>query len=205
MYVLSTLVVCLFVLKLMGIFFDYIPRYICTRTIESVASLLLLIFLEYTEFTIYSTGLVATKQEIKRTIKRCGLICLGIILAFLLVRIIMNQHSEAAAGRPWFKPYFFKYMRWYYPFTAIMQEVFAKGIMQENMKRLFGEDDAKWSLLACSILFALYHVNYPLYYIICAGVLNFVTGRIYEKDHNIWGCTMIHFCVGFLPRAMGLK
>lgn len=205
MYMLSTLILCLITLKIMGMFMGYIPKYICTRTIETISVFLLVVFLQYTEFKIYRTGLVATKEEIKRTLIRCSIISIMIIIALALTRLIMTKRNPDIAGRSWFKPYFHLYMRWYYPFVSILQEFLSKGVMQENVKRLFGEEKAKWTLLACSFLFALYHVNYPLYYIIGAGVLNYITGIIYEKDRSIWGCSMIHFCVGFLPRAMGLK
>ncbi|MDO5155277.1 MAG: CPBP family intramembrane metalloprotease [Eubacteriales bacterium] len=205
MYILSTLVMYLVTMKIMGLFMEHIPRYLCTRTIETISIFLLIFFLEYTDLQIYTTGLVGTKEEIKRTLIRCSLICIGIIIAFVIVRLIMESHNPKIANRAWFKPYFHLYMRWYYPFVSILQEILSKSIMQESLKRLFGEEEAKLSLIACCFIFALFHVNYQLYYIIGAGLLNYVTGRIYEKDHTIWGCSMIHFCVGFLPRAMGLK
>ena len=29
--------------------------------------------------------------------------------------------------------------------------------------------------------------------------------NMYERDKNLWGTVLIHFVVGFMPRALGLK
>ncbi len=52
---------------------------------------------------------------------------------------------------------------------------------------------------------AAMNMNYPLYYLIGAGILCIGTGYLYERDRNIWGSSLIHFVIGFMPRALGLK
>lgn len=182
-----------------------VPKYVSSRMMEIISVIHLIIYPKFTCFRLYHTGLVATKNEIKRTLIRCGLISLGIIIALVIARLVMTQFNSEIATRPWFYPYFDINMRWLYPFVVILQEFLAKGMLQESMKRLMGEKHINQAIWACGILFTIFHLGYPLYYMICAGLLMVVTGYIYEKDHSIWGCCLIHFCIGFLPRAMGLK
>ena len=191
--------------KILQMILEDVPGYMTARVMESVGIVLLIIFCKFTPFRIYRTGLTASGKEVRRTLIRCGCICIGMIVCFLIARVVMTQFNDEIRTRPWFYPYFNIHMRWLYPFTAVLQEFFAKGVIQESMKRIFGTEHIWLSIVACSLFLGILHMGYPLYYMFAAAMLSIVTGLIYEKDRNIWGCVMIHFCLGFLPRAMGLK
>lgn len=192
-------------LKIMSMLSFQISNQATSRLMEVITLSLLFIFVKFSSLKIERTGFCATAVEIKRTLIRCGIISLGIIIVFFITRLVMNHFSPVAAARPWFGLYLHIHTRSVYLFIVILQEFLAKGIMQENMKKLMGNDNKFLPILACSFIFTILHIGYPLYYMISAGLMTFVTGYIYEKDHSIWGCVLIHFCLGFLPRAMGLK
>ena len=204
MYLLSIIATYAICVNLLKIFEDLVPRYISSRLIEIIAFLFLFIFLKFTPFTIKRTGLKASSQDIRRTFIRCGILSLLIIIVLIVSRIILTPYYPPMADRPWFSPQLQWGMRWLYPVTSIVQEFLAKGILQENMKRLLGEEHPYLAILACAIVFAIVHMGYSALYMIAAFVLNLVTGYIYEKDHSIWGCALIHFTIGFFPRALGL-
>ena len=87
----------------------------------------------------------------------------------------------------------------------VAQEFFIKGVMQENFRSLKTPENKHLTIWINGIFFMILHMNYPVYYLICAGLLCIITGYLYERDKNIWGSTLIHFVVGFMPRALGLK
>ena len=191
--------------KILQMMMGDVPGYLTSRMMEGIGLVLLFVFCRFTPFRIYRTGFFASRAEIRRTLIRCGCICIGIILCFVIARLVMSHYDERIKSRPWFYPYFSIHMRWLYPFTAVLQEFFAKGVIQENLKRLFGKEHTTLAIFACALTFSVFHIGYSLYFMLGAALLSFVTGFIYEKDRSIWGCVMIHFCLGFLPRAMGLK
>lgn len=205
MYIVSLITLYQVGFKVLQTFLEVVPKGYTSRMVELIGALLIVIFLKFTPLKLIRTGLVAPAEKVKKTIIRCGLICLGILTIMVLARIVLQRTNEEMANRPWFGLYLNVSMRWLYPVTVIVQEFFAKAFMQENMKRFLGSQNPFPAIVASSMLFVTLHLGYPLYYMICAGILCFVTGCIYEKDRSIWGCAMIHFCMGFLPRAIGLK
>lgn len=205
MYIVSLIMLFNVGIKTLQTFLEVVPKGYTSRMVELIGALLIFIFMKFTPLRLRPTGLVAPAEKVKKTIIRCGLICLGILTIMVLTRIVLQRTNGEMANRPWFGLYLNVSMRWLYPVTVVVQEFFAKGFIQENMKRFLRRQNPFLAIVASSMLFVTLHLGYPLYYMICAGILCFVTGYIYEKDRSIWGCAMIHFCIGFLPRAIGLK
>ncbi len=205
LYLLSCLFFYFIGLRFLQTIMEEVPKYVTSRMMEGIALILFVLFLKFTPFRLYRTGFAATWSEIKRTLIRCGGISILLVVVLVVARLVMTNYNSEIAMRPWFYPYFEINMRWMYPFVAILQEFLSKSVMQESLKRFFGEGNVKLAILACGVIFSILHMGYPLYYMLCAGLMSIFTGYIYEKDRTIWGCVLIHFCIGFLPRAMGLK
>ena len=127
------------------------------------------------------------------------------IVGMLIFRQYLNAHDPVAAARPKFGLYLWIHGRWFYPISVVAQEFFIKGVMQENFRSLKTPENTHLTIWINGIFFMILHMNYPVYYLICAGLLCIITGYLYERDKNIWGSTLIHFVVGFMPRALGLK
>ena len=132
-------------------------------------------------------------------------ISLILIAVIVICRLILNGRDPEAAARPWFGLYLNTHGRWFYPFSAVFQEFLIKGVMQENIRSLVPDGNRHLTAVMLGLFFASLHMNYPLYYLLGAGLLCFGTAYLYERDRNIWGSVLIHFVIGFMPRALGLK
>jgi len=145
------------------------------------------------------------RRQFRHEMLEAAVVSLVLIAGMIVWRLILNGSDPAAAARPFFGLYLGVHGRWFYPFSCILQEWFIKGFMQENFRSLHPVENKHFTIAVNSIFFAILHMNYPLYYLLGAGLLCFGTGYLYERDRNIWGSTLIHFVIGFMPRALGLK
>ena len=128
----------------------------------------------------------------------------AIVLAIVGVRLWLNAHDPEAAARPWFGLYLNIHGRWFYPLSVVLQEIMIKAFVQENIRRANTTDNKHITVILTGLFFAVLHMNYDLYYLIAAGLLCMLTGYLYERDGNIWGAVLIHFTLGFMPRALGM-
>lgn len=117
-------------------------------------------------------------------------------------RLYKNTVDPVTAAKPFFALYLNQRFRWFYPVSALWQELLIKPLWQDNVSRAMKN---KWkTLIFIGLFFCVLHMHFPIYYMAAAGVLCFVTGILYEKDRTIWCVWMLHFVMGFLPRAFGL-
>jgi len=146
-----------------------------------------------------------TGKCFRREMLEAGAVSLVLITGMLVWRAVLNTKDPAAAARPVFGLYPFIHGRWFYPVSAVLQEFFIKGVVQENFRSLSPAGSRHYTVIMTGMFFAALHANYPLYYLLGAGLLCVGTGYLYERDRNIWGSALIHFVIGFMPRALGLK
>ncbi|MBO4324040.1 MAG: CPBP family intramembrane metalloprotease [Lachnospiraceae bacterium] len=117
-------------------------------------------------------------------------------------RLYKNTVDPVTAAKPFFALYLDQRFRWFYPVSALWQELLIKPLWQDNVSRAM---NSKWkTLIFIGLFFCILHMHFPIYYMAAAGVLCFVTGILYESDRNIWCVWLLHFVMGFLPRAFGL-
>ncbi|MBP5260873.1 MAG: CPBP family intramembrane metalloprotease [Clostridiales bacterium] len=148
---------------------------------------------------------VKDKKKFTREMIEAVVISLILIAGMIVWRLILNRSNPEIEARPVFGLYLGIHGRWFYPFSAVLQELFIKALMQENFRSLSQNGNKHFTVAVNGIFFAAMHMNYPLYYLIGAGLLCIGTGYLYERDRNIWGSSLIHFVIGFMPRALGLK
>ena len=84
-----------------------------------------------------------------------------------------------------------------YPLTVILQEFLARGVMQENLRRIFtGKHAGALSIIVSALVFGVLHIAYGLPYMLGAALLLGVLGILYHKQGNIWGLCIIHYVLG---------
>ena len=145
------------------------------------------------------------RKAFSREMLEAAGISLVLIAGMVAYRLILNGQDPEAAARPWFGLYLGTHGRWFYPFSAVIQEFLIKAVVQENVHCLVPDGNRHLIAAMTGMFFAILHMNYPLYYLLGAGLLCFGTAYLYERDGNIWGSALIHFVIGFMPRALGLK
>lgn len=205
LYIISCLF-CFFVgVRFLQTSMEVVPQYLTARLMEAISIIFCVFYCKFGTFKLHRTGFIATKSEIKRTLVRSGFICLLVMVLLVLSKLILSKFNSEIAAHPWFEAHLDIDMRWLYPLVVVVQEFCSKCIMQDNIKRLCGEKNILITLLVCSMIFGILHICYPMYYMLCAGLLSFVTGYIYEKDKSIWGCILVHFFIGFFPMAIGVQ
>ncbi|MCR5835264.1 MAG: CPBP family intramembrane metalloprotease [Lachnospiraceae bacterium] len=179
---------------------------IINRTFYLVAGGVIALFIWKTPLTFNLDALkIHDKKKFKKETLISAVVSFVLILGMLVFRVFLNRISPVAASRPAFGLYLNIHARWFYPLNVILQEAVIKGLMQENFRTLNPEGNQHFSIWVNGLFFMILHMNYPLYYMVGAGILCIATGYIYEHYRDIWGSSLIHFVIGFMPRALGLK
>ena len=55
-----------------------------------------------------------------------------------------------------------------------------------------------------ALFFFVLHMGYDLPMMIGAAAMCVITGYVYEKTRSIWGSSLLHFVVGFVPKMIGI-
>lgn len=171
-----------------------------------VALVEFLFALRKTPLTFHLDALKINKEcNFKREMAEAAVISAALIAGMVIYRLIMNGKNPEMTERPVFGLYLTIHGRWFYPISSVLQEFMIKGFVQDNLRSISPNQSRHVTVLINAMFFAILHMNYPLYYMLCAGLLCLFTGYLYERDRNIWGSVLIHFVIGFMPRALGLK
>jgi len=172
--------------------------------IPVLALLLILLYLKTPLEIRWPALKIPDRKKFGREMLTAACISAALILVMAGIRLWMNARSPEAAARPLFGLYLGVHGRWFYPASSVLQEFMIKAFVQENIRRLNATSSRHLTVLLTGLFFAALHMNYPLYYLISAGLLCLLTGYLYERNENIWGSALIHFTLGFMPRALGL-
>lgn len=182
------------------------PRnaYITTKILGVILAIEMIVFVKNTTMKINFRDILITKEEMKQTLIRAGIISIGMIIVMIFIRVVRGHFNPKIAARPVFRLYLTVRTRWFYPVNAFFQEVFIKAFVQDNVRVMAGKNNTHYTVWLTSLFFFVMHMSYPLYYMTIAGLFCVATGYFYEKNRNIWGCALLHFVIGFMPRALGI-
>jgi hypothetical protein len=86
----------------------------------------------------------------------------------------------------------------------IAQELFVKGIVEDNITASCKKYNIHFSVWMTSLFFFVLHMGYDLPMMFGAAVLCAVTGYVYEKTKSVYGSILLHFVVGFVPTMIGI-
>ena len=178
--------------------------YILTRIMEGYLIVLSLLFAAFTKFKIHFECFAPGKERFKKDMLISGIMSAALIVILIIIRLVQNQFSPEIAARPWFGLYLTTYMRWFYPFSAVLQELFVKGIVEDNITASCKKYNKHFSVWMTALFFFVLHMGYNLPMMFGAAVLCVVTGYLYEKNKSVWGSILIHFVIGFVPKIIGV-
>lgn len=180
-------------------------RFLELMAIADMLALMLTGCLKFSEM-----GLKIRPGTGRRMFLRAILIAAGICGLMYAARFILQATAfPQLSEQPVFGLYINIPHRLLYPLTAVVQEFCVKGIVQNMFEKILvcPKRDKKriTVLIVTGVVFFLLHLGYNPLYALGAGLFCFLTGFIYRMDGSIWGCAIIHFAIGFLPRCVGIR
>lgn len=173
------------------------PGWVMNLMIEAISVVMFVIILKTTSFSIRDIGLRITNA--KAIFLPDILITVAGTVAMLVGKVVILRVA------PGFFPEGAPFWDWsvgtpadiIYPLTVILQEFLARGVMQENLKRIFtGKYAGAMSIIVSALVFGVLHIAYGLPYMLGATLLLGVLGVFYHKQGNIWGLCIIHYVLG---------
>ena len=197
-------VIVLKLFKLSGFAITQENAYILTRVMEGYLIVLSLLFAAFTKFKIHFECFKPGKANFKKDMKISGILTAALLVILVIIRLVMNQLDPEVAARPYFGLYLTKYLRWFYIFSAILQELFVKGIVEDNITASCKKYNKHFTVWMTSLFFFVLHMGYDLPMMFGAAVLCAVTGYVYEKTKSVYGSILLHFVVGFVPTVIGI-
>jgi membrane protease YdiL (CAAX protease family) len=179
------------------------PGWVMSLMVEGISIIMFVIILKTTSFSIREIGLKV--QNIRDTFVPDIAITIGGCVLLVAIKLVILRIN------PSFFPTGSSFWDWsvaspadlYYPLTAILQEFLARGVMQENLNRIFvGKYAGILSIVISSLIFGILHIAYGLPYMLAAALLLGVLGALYQKQRNIWGLSIIHYVLGSVAKFL---
>ncbi len=173
------------------------PGWVMTMMIEAISVVMLLIILKTTSFSIRDIGLRVT--DAKATFLPDVLITAAGLAAMVGGKAALLRFAPGffPAGAPFWDWSVATPASIAYPLTVILQEFLARGVMQENLRRIFdGKYAGALSIVVSALVFGVFHVAYGFPFMVGASLLLGVMGVLYHRQGNIWGLCVIHYVLG---------
>ena len=199
--VFSVLMICvcayLFLCRLLCYLNVEPPGQVMSLVIEGISIIMFFIILKTTSFSIRDIGLKITNAKETFVPDIAITLAAGILLVVgkvIILRIAPGFFPEGAPFWDWSVGTFADVI---YPFTVVLQEFLARGVMQENLNRIFtGKYAGLLSIVVSALVFGVLHIAYGFPYMLAASLLLGILGIFYHKQGNIWGLCIIHYVLG---------
>jgi PAS domain S-box-containing protein len=177
---------------------------VMTQFIHGIALVMFFYIRHYTHFTFEEMGLKI--RGISRALRvDCLLTAAAAAILFgiklVLLRVSPGFFAEGAPFWDWSKANWSDYI---YPLTAIMQEFLSRGVIHENLRRIFvGKHSETMAIIVSSLLFGALHIHRGFMYMIAATALLSLFGVLYRRQNSIWGLCIPHFVLGEVVWFLG--
>ena len=181
-----------------------VSQEVMTQFIHAIALVMFFYIRHYTHFTFEEMGLKI--RGISRAVKiDCLLTAAAAAILFgiklVLLRVSPGFFAEGAPFWDWSKANWSDYI---YPLTAIMQEFLSRGVIHENLRRIFvGKHSETMAIIVSSLLFGALHIHRGFMYMIAATALLSLFGILYRRQNSIWGLCISHFVLGEIVWFLG--
>ena len=150
--------------------------YILTRIMEGYMLVLGIVFPIFTQFKLNWKCFKPSREGLKKDLTISGIMTVVILVLMVIIRLIQNHFYPEIAARPWFGLYLGLYMRWLYPVTAVLQEFFIKGVVEDNITASCHKYHMHFSVWMTALFFFVLHMGYELPMMFGAAVMCAVTG-----------------------------
>ena len=181
-----------------------VSQEIMTQFIHAISLIMFFYIRHYTHFSFEEMGFKI--KGIAKAIKTdCVLTAIFTAILFgiklILLRVSPGFFPEGAPFWDWSR------MNWsdlMYPLTVVLQEFLSRGVIHENLRRIFvGKYSEAAAIVVSSLLFGALHIHRGFMYMIAATALLAIFGILYRKQNSIWGLCIPHFVLGEVVWYLG--
>lgn len=202
--IIAGLCAYLFLLNALDFFEIHLPTKALTQVINAIVCIAAIILYKKIDFSPDELGLKLCRP--RATIGTALAISAAVVVCLITIKLLVLRISPTffADGTPFWNWDLGLYSWLSYGFTCTLQEFLARSMIHGSIRRIFiGRHGLLISILLSSLLFSAVHVAHGFLYMSAAFVLMSLLGGLYEKQHNIWGVTIIHFVLGHTACCLG--
>ena len=181
-----------------------VSQEVMTQFIHALSLVMFFYIRHYTHFSFEEMGL-----KIKGIAKAIRVDCLltAIFTAILFgIKAVLLRVSPGffPAGAPFWDWSRMNWSDFTYPLTVILQEFLSRGVIHENLRRIFvGKYSEAAAIVVSSLLFGALHIHRGFMYMLAATALLSIFGILYRKQNSIWGLCIPHFVLGEVVWYLG--
>ena len=138
------------------------------------------------------------RQTLRESLLLCAIIIVAIVPATLeLIPIPFLPRAHGDFDLAWFliavSPD--------YLLHAYIQELVARGIMQNAIQKFLRDEKGHKTIIICSFAFAIMHVHLGIEFALATGFAGMAFGYIYLRHRNLLGVTLVHTWRAWSPCA----
>ena len=177
---------------------------IMTQLIHIISLVMFFYIRHYTHFSFAEMGLKI--KGIARAVRTdCLLTAVFTAMLFgiklLMLRVAPGFFAEGAPFWDWSRA---NWSDFAYPLTVVLQEFLSRGVIHENLRRIFvGRYSEAAAIIVSSLLFGALHIHRGFFYMLAATALLSVFGILYRRQNSIWGLCIPHFVLGEVVWFLG--
>ena len=183
---------------------EKVSQEIMTQFIHAISLIMFFFIRHYTHFSFEEMGLRI--KGIARAVKTDCLFTAIFTALLFLIKLILLKTSPGffPAGAPFWDWSRVGWSDLVYPLTVILQEFLSRGVIHENLRRIFvGKHSEAAAIIVSSLLFGALHIHRGFMYMLAATVLLAIFGVLYRKQNSIWGLCIPHFVLGEVVWYLG--
>ena len=175
-----------------------------TQFIHAISLVMFFYIRHYTHFTFEEMGFRI--KGISRAVKTDCLLTAVFAAILFGTKLILQRVSPGffAEGAPFWDWSRLNWSDYTYPFTVVLQEFLSRGVIHENLRRIFvGKHSEAAAIIVSSLLFGALHIHRGFIYMIAATALLAIFGILYRRQNSIWGLCIPHFVLGEIIWFLG--
>ncbi len=175
-----------------------------TQFIHAISLVMFFYIRHYTHFTFEEMGFRI--KGISKAVKTDCLLTAVFAAILFGTKLILQRVSPGffAEGAPFWDWSRLNWSDYTYPFTVVLQEFLSRGVIHENLRRIFvGKHSEAAAIIVSSLLFGALHIHRGFIYMIAATALLAIFGILYRRQNSIWGLCIPHFVLGEIIWFLG--
>ncbi len=181
-----------------------VSQEVMTQFIHAISLVMFFYIRHYTHFSYEEMGL--STKGISRAIKTdCLLTAVFAAILFgakfIILRVSPDFFPQGAPFWDWSRT---NWSDFTYPLTVVLQEFLSRGVIHENLRRIFvGKYSEAAAIVVSSLLFGALHIHRGFMYMLAATALLSIFGILYRRQNSIWGLCIPHFFLGEIVWFLG--